>query len=133
VTLPRASAEVRQAARDARKTPTRSEALIWQALRGRKLAGRKFRRQHPVGPFNLDFYCAEESLVVEIDGPIHATRSDADHQRQLALESLGLRFVRIAAALVETDLDAALALIQNHLTPTNLPSPAHGRGAGCEG
>ena len=114
--MPQAPATVRQAARDARKEPTKSEATLWQALRNRGLGGRTFRRQQPVGPFILDFYCHDESLAVEVDGGIHAGQRTADAQRQQAIESVGVRFVRITADLVENDLPRALATIEDAFT-----------------
>src|SRR3990172_6528086 len=77
---PRSSPGVRTAARRMRKEPTDSEGLLWSALRSRGLAGRKFRRQHPVGPFVLDFYCHEERLAVEIDGTVHRGTRVADRE-----------------------------------------------------
>ncbi len=126
--MPRPSSAVRQAARDARMEPTKSEALLWRALRNRGLGGRKFRRQHPVGPFIMDFYCHEESLAVEVDGGIHAAQSTADAQRQQALESEGVRFVRVAADVVENDLPQALATIEAALTSSPLPRTGEGPG-----
>ena len=108
----RSSANVKGAARQMRKEPTRSESLLWSALRNRRLASRKFRRQHPVGRFILDFYCDEERLAVEVDGPVHETQRQADSERQQILESMGIRFLRLPAALVEGDLPAALAAIE---------------------
>ena len=126
--MPRSSTAVRRAARDARKEPTKSEAILWQALRNRGLGGRKFRRQHPVGPFILDFYCRAESLAIEVDGGIHVGQSTTDAQRQRALESVGVRFVRITAGLVESDLPQALARIEAALTSSPLPRTRDGRG-----
>ena len=77
-----------------RKEPTRSESLLWSALRNRRLASRKFRRQHPVGRFILDFYCHEERLAVEVDGPVHETQRQVDGERQQILESMGIRFLQ---------------------------------------
>ena len=132
---PRSSANVKGAARQMRKEPTRSESLLWSALRNRRLASRKFRRQHPVGRFILDFYCHEERLAVGVDGPVHETQRQADGERQQILESMGIRFLRLPAALVEGDLPAALAAIEEALSPH--PSPAQrergdaqGRGKG---
>lgn len=119
---PRSSANVKGAARQMRKEPTRSESLLWSALRNRCLASRKFRRQHPVGRFILDFYCQEERLAVEVDGPVHETQRQADGERQQILESMGIRFLRLSAALIESDLPAALAAIEEALSPG--PSPA---------
>jgi very-short-patch-repair endonuclease len=99
-------------------------------LRNRRFAEHKFRRQQPVGPFILDFYCHDARLAIEIDGPIHAKQSSTDRTRQSALESLDIRFLRIPAELVEANLDAALNEIDAALR--DLPSPAVRRG-GREG
>lgn len=101
-----------EVARQFRKTPTPSEARLWGALRGKRLDGRKFRRQQPIGPFCVDFYCPTERLIVEVDGPIHADQREADAQRQALLESLDLRFVRVSAAQVEQDIGSALEAIR---------------------
>ncbi|MCG8346963.1 MAG: endonuclease domain-containing protein [Chloroflexales bacterium] len=110
-------AEMVALARQFRKEPTPSEALLWQRLRRRQLDGYKFRRQQPIGPFVVDFYCASARLVVEVDGPIHEHQRATDARRQALLESLGLRFVRITARQVETDLAAVLAAIRAALVP----------------
>ena len=118
-----------EVARNFRKEPTRSEAILWQALRGRKLDGIKFRRQQNIGPFVVDFYNSSCRLIVEVDGLIHATQKELDHQRQALLESLGLRFVRIPAEMVENDLMEALGLIRAALSPHSpAPSPTRGEG-----
>jgi very-short-patch-repair endonuclease len=126
-----------EVARAFRKEPTASEAILWGALRARRLAGRKFRRQQPIGPFVVDFFCAEERLIVEVDGPIHHKQQEADAQRQSLIESLGLRFVRLPAVTVETDLDTALQRIADAFFDTpclsSTPSPLVGEGAGGEG
>jgi very-short-patch-repair endonuclease len=131
IPLPRPATVVRQAARDNRRMATPSESLLWKAIRGRGLAGSKFRRQHPVGPFILDFYCINARLAIEIDGPIHMKQTVADRARQNALESLGIRFLRLKSNLVEGNLSEALRLIESALA--DRPSPAHGRGVGGEG
>ena len=133
---PRSSPGVRTAARRMREEPTDSEGLLWSALRDRRLAGRKFRRQHPVGRFVLDFYCHEERLAVEVDGAIHEFQRQADNERRQILESMGIRFLRLPAALVESDLAEALATIERAFGTD--PSPAkrergdpQGRGEGA--
>ena len=60
-------------ARRLRRTATSSEALLWQLLRGGGRTGKKFRRQHPLGLYTADFFCAEAKLLVEIDGAPHET------------------------------------------------------------
>ncbi|MGB7444931.1 MAG: DUF559 domain-containing protein [Coleofasciculaceae cyanobacterium] len=116
---------MKEVARQFRKEATPSEAILWQALRGRKLENRKFRRQQPIGNFIVDFFCPSERLIVEVDGPIHQSQQDLDVQRQRLLESLGLRFVRIKSSLVENDLASALDIIRNALL-SPLPSAKTG-------
>jgi very-short-patch-repair endonuclease len=101
-----------EAAREFRKSPTISEEILWQELRGRKLCGIKFRRQQPIGPFVVDFYAPVQRLVVEIDGEIHEKQRTADQARQELLEEIGLRVIRISADLVESDLQAAIKKIE---------------------
>ena len=79
-----------------RRAPTQAEERIWKHLRSGKLRGLKFRRQHPVGRFIVDFYCVSAGLVVEVDGPIHDEQADADAERQLYLEAMGLRVLRFS-------------------------------------
>ena len=124
---------IRDAARVHRKNPTPSESLLWEALRGQKLDGRKFRRQQPIGPFIVDFYCPQERLVVEVDGPIHDRQQREDTGRQEAIESLGLRFVRVTADQVTFDLIGAVASIRAAFassSPLTHPSPLVGEGPG---
>ncbi|MGB3405141.1 MAG: type IIL restriction-modification enzyme MmeI [Microcoleaceae cyanobacterium] len=118
-----------EVARQFRKEPTPSEKILWQALRGRKLEGRKFRRQQPIGVFIVDFFCAAERVIVEVDGGVHNSQQQADQQRQELLESLGLRVVRVSSELVERNLDEALAIVQQAFSPHPLtPSSKPGEG-----
>ena len=107
--------EMIHTARDLRRRSTPSEGILWPALRGRKLAGIRFRRQHPIGPFVVDFFAAKHSLVVEIDGSIHDTQVEADADRQALIESAGYRFVRVHSEDVETKLAEVLARILERL------------------
>jgi very-short-patch-repair endonuclease len=120
-----------EVAQQFRKVATPSEEILWQALRGRKLDKHKFRRQQPIGPFVVDFFCAAERLIVEVDGGIHASQQERDRQRQELLESLGLRFVRVSSELVETDLVRALESIRTAfgVEPPHPPSPLLPQGA----
>ncbi len=77
-----------------------SEKVAWELLRKRRLGGFLFRRQHPVGPYALDFYCAEAKVCVEIDGGQHVLRSREDEARDLALERLGILTIRIPSLLL---------------------------------
>ena len=108
---------MRQVARTFRKEPTQSDSLLWQELRNRKLEGRKFRRQRPVGPFVVDFFCREERLVIEIDGPIHRGQSTTVQERQQLLEAAGLQVIRVSSTGVETDVNAVLNKIRQEFAP----------------
>lgn len=102
-------------ARELRREPTPSEALLWDVLRSRKLGGYKFRRQQPIGSFVVDFYCDEAGLIVEIDGPIHLGKRAADRGRQQILEALGLRVLRIDAEQVEKNMNAVAESVRREL------------------
>jgi len=71
-----------------------SEKLIWEFLR-KDRTGFRFRRQHPIGPYVLDFYCPAALLCVEVDGEQHALRREADARRDEYLERLGILTIRI--------------------------------------
>jgi very-short-patch-repair endonuclease len=112
-----------EVARQFRKEPTQSEDVLWQALRGRKLEGYKFRRQQPIGSFVVDFFCPAAKLIVEVDGGIHESQRELDKARQELLESLGLWFVRLPSNLVENDLPTALNTIKESLALIPGPHP----------
>jgi very-short-patch-repair endonuclease len=115
-------------ARELRKEPTDSEAILWDALRGRQLDGYKFRRQQPIGAFVVDFYCDEAALVVEVDGPIHRQQRAADRERDEILGSLGLRVLRLPAEVVEMDIPMALEQIKRRLHRDSRPLSRRERG-----
>jgi very-short-patch-repair endonuclease len=104
-----------QVARTFRKVPTASENLLWQQLRRGQLQGYVFRRQHPIDLFVVDFCCPVRSLIVEIDGPVHAGQGDADAERQRQLEARGYRLFRVTAHEVETRMAAVLQAISESL------------------
>ena len=136
------SSEIRrrmvEVAREFRKEPTKSEDILWQALRGKKLDGIKFRRQHPVGNFVVDFYSSVYRLVNEVDGSVHDNRVEADRARQDILEMLGLNVLRIKSETVEKDLPHALDGIRAKIEELKIkanqfPSPLIGEGIGDRG
>jgi very-short-patch-repair endonuclease len=102
--------------RELRASLTPAEARLWTVLKGGRLSGRKFRRQHSIGPYVVDFYCPGEQLIVELDGAAHdgdrAWRKDESRSRYL--ESLGLRVVRIANQDVRENLEGVLEYLQSH-------------------
>ena len=102
-------------AREFRKDPMPGEKILWNALRGKRLDGIKFRRQQPTGYFVVDFYSSAYRLVAEVDGQIHAFQINADRSRQEILEILGLVVLRIKSETVEKNLPIVLALIRDSI------------------
>ena len=119
-----------QAARDQRRAPTRAEQILWEALRGRRLAGLKFRRQHPYDRFVLDAFCVEHQLEVEVDGGIHADAARIAHDAARAefLQQHGIRILRFANEEVEERLAEVLRRIVE-ATSSPGPSPPTARDA----
>lgn len=89
-----------------RGEPTKTEELLWAHLRNRRLEHCKFRRQHPIDRFWVDFCCDELKLIVEVDGQVHNCKEqrDADQARQAYLEALSYRVVRIRAEDLINDI-----------------------------
>lgn len=103
--------QTEQAARRLRQHLTPAEMQLWSALCRRQLAGLKFRRQHPVGRFIVDFYCPSCKLVVEVDGDIHTQLNAYDNVRTEQLQSFGYRVLQFTNDEVLRDLQAVLARI----------------------
>jgi very-short-patch-repair endonuclease len=103
--LKRVSETTRDRAIDLRKQATQPEKLLWSILCDRQLDGLKFRRQHPIEPFIVDFYCPEAKLVIELDGESHNDREAYDADRSKLLAKLGLNVMRITNDDVLTNLD----------------------------
>ena len=95
---------------------TAAEAVLWTRLKKRQLYGRKFRRQHSVGPFIVDFYCPAERLALELDGAIHDDPEQAryDHERTRFLNQMGIRVIRIKNRAVFSSIEMVLAHIAGH-------------------
>ena len=119
-------------ARSLRKTQTISEGLLWSVLRGKQLCGLKFRRQHPIESWIVDFACPQKMLVVEIDGNYHDNVVEADLKRQKKLEDLGWKVIRFTDKEVEEDSEAVARAITREL---NLPyefRPRKAKGSGMK-
>jgi very-short-patch-repair endonuclease len=104
-------------ARDLRRAPTRSEQLLWQRLRARRLDGFKFRRQHPLGRFVLDFYCMERRLAIEVDGDIHDDPATVvrDADRAALIRDGHIQLLRFRAEDVEHNIGGVLEKIRQAL------------------
>jgi very-short-patch-repair endonuclease len=100
-----------------RRVPTPAEAELWKLLRGSTL-GVKFRRQHAIGQFVIDFYCAAARLVVEVDGESHDGRDEDDAARTQYLEAHGLRVLRFSNEEVLLRLDEVAERILREIRGT---------------
>ncbi len=112
----RGQESTRQLARELRKQMTPAERALWQRLRRKQLDGWRFRRQHPVGNFVVDFFCAKARLVVEVDGPIHLKQRYYDEERTQMLDELkGYRVLRFTNEQVMNDIESVLEEIRRAL------------------
>jgi very-short-patch-repair endonuclease len=105
-------------ARNLRQSSTDPEQLLWRHLRNRRLTGHKFRRQHPLPPYGLDFYCHAKKLAIELDGGQHNTDEARAHDeiRSSFLAEQGITVLRFWNDIVLTETDAVLEAIHNALT-----------------
>ncbi len=108
-----------------RRSPD-AERHLWHHLRDRRLAGYRFRRQEPIGPYFADFVCLDTRLIVEADGGQHSDASKRDDERTRYLESLGYRVVRFWNHEILGHTDAVLEQIHKHLINSPHPRPLPG-------
>jgi very-short-patch-repair endonuclease len=121
-----------KAAEEMRKNPTPAEVFLWVHLKNKK-TGNKFRRQHVLFRFIVDFYCIETGLIVEVDGGIHDENTESDIERDCILESLGCKVLRFRNEDVLSNIESVkrrineeqCSLRNNH---ESNPSPL---GEGC--
>src|SRR5215217_9507342 len=119
------------AARDLRARETPVEDLLWEELRDRRLDGMKFRRQHPIGAFVVDFCCTERRLAIELDGGIHAEQQDRDAEREAILALAGYRVIRFPNQSIREKLPEVLEAIKVAAREALLwHSPVPGRRSG---
>ncbi len=131
---------MKQRAQDLRRNATDAEKLLWECLRNRRFIGVKFRRQHPVHGYVLDFYCDEARLGIELDGCEHneAEQAQYDLERtRILAEQEGIAILRFWNSEVLRETENVLQKLRHILTSrlsleTSLPSP-DGRRAGDEG
>ncbi|HEX8393415.1 MAG TPA: endonuclease domain-containing protein [Longimicrobium sp.] len=116
------SPEVRAQAKHLRNSATPAEQRLWRLLRGRAVNGLKFRRQHPLHGFVLDFYCADARLCVELDGGVHEGQRERDEQRTEVLRTHGIRVIRFPNEQVFHDLPGVLNQITRAVTDDALDS-----------
>lgn len=114
--------------RELRRNQTEAERLLWGRLRGRRLLGARFRRQHPVGPYFADFACPELGLVVELDGSQDLAQGPHDAARSMFMRRHGYRVIRfwnddVLLRIEEVVGAIAEALLTPHPGPLREPVP----------
>ena len=120
---------LKELAEENRKNQTESEEILWQQLRGKQLEDYKFRRQHIIDEFIVDFVCLDKKLIVEIDGSYHQKPEiiEADKLRTESLESLDFKVIRYKNEQITTDIQSVLDSIKHEL---QAPSPSGRAGVG---
>ena len=93
-----------------RNNPTDAEKILWKAINNKKLTF-KFRQQHIINRFIVDFYCVAKSLAIELDGLIHDTQKERDIERDNMLNCLGVNILRFSNECVINNLDAVIKII----------------------
>jgi len=118
-------------AKEMRNKPTEAEKMLWNVLSNKGLDGFKFRRQHIIGEYIVDFVCLEKRIIIEVDGSIHNLPEQIEHDKQRTewLESKGFKVVRFFNQQVLSDLDATIEAIHKVLTPSFGATPSGAGGA----
>lgn len=109
-----ATEKTRNLAKRLRRRMGRTETLLWKELRANRFDGLHMRRQHPIGSFVLDFYCASVKLAIEVDGGAHDMpgRREHDAERDQCLRARGIRTLRVPAQFVDDDMNRVLSRIR---------------------
>jgi very-short-patch-repair endonuclease len=102
---------MRERARELRRAQTPAESILWGRLRSQQLSGYKFRRQHPIEPFIVDFCCPACCLVIELDGDTHAFQEEYDRARTARLKAAGYHVLRFTNREVQQQLEGVLEAI----------------------
>ncbi len=103
-----------------RNEPTIAEKLLWDKLRDKRLEGKKFRRQHSVGSYILDFYCPQRRLAIELDGDSHFTNSSIEYDmiRTAFLNNANIQVLRFTNTEVFENLEEVLKIIKEKINHT---------------
>jgi very-short-patch-repair endonuclease len=107
--------ELKQIRKDLRNNATTAEAVLWKSLQRSQLEGQKFRRQHSVGNYVLDFYCPAEKLAIELDGNHHFTDAgyEYDLSRTAFLNDLKIQVLRFENKLIFQNIESVLEAIKS--------------------
>ncbi|MCH7525646.1 MAG: endonuclease domain-containing protein [Bacteroidetes bacterium] len=102
--------------RELRQNLTASEAFLWSHLKSRQLEGKRFTKQHSINNYIVDFYCASEKLIIELDGEVHnnPVTQEYDSQRTKHLQNYGYTVIRFENKMVFDNLASVLSEIKSH-------------------
>ncbi len=125
--LDKASKRPTARSRELRNNATDAERRLWAKLSARQVAGVRFNRQFPVGPFICDFVSRGAKLIVEVDGGQHADRIAADERRTAYLQSKGYRVIRFWNNDVLENIDGIIQMIERALSDSPSPNPSRER------
>ncbi len=115
--------KMRGFARDLRQQATNAEQRLWQRLRNRQILNAKFRRQHPIPPYVVDFVCLDKKLVIEADGGQHLDQREHDEKRTAFLEARGFRVLRFWNDEILEQMDVVLGVVFRALEEAPAPHP----------
>jgi very-short-patch-repair endonuclease len=104
-----------ETARMLRRRMTETETLLWEKLKARQILGLRFRRQHPIDIFIVDFYCHKARLVIEIDGEIHSQQVNYDDGREAEIEKYDIKVIRFTNFEVINEIDKVINIIKSTL------------------
>ena len=109
-----AKPEIFKLAARLRQNMTSAELKLWEKLKNKQL-GVRFKPQHPIGDFIVDFYCHKVKLVIEIDGEIHKYQKEHDSGRTYEIENYGITILRFTNDEIESNIENVLSLINTHI------------------
>ena len=98
-----------------RNKMTPEEISLWEKLKNKQICNVRFRRQHPIGVFIVDFYCHKAKLVIELDGKIHLKRKQYDKERTDILKSCNLEVIRFSNYAINTNINSVTKQIENEV------------------
>lgn len=123
---------LKEKAKEMRNKPTEAEKMLWNVLSNKELDGFKFRRQHIIGEYIVDFVCLEKRLIIEVDGSVHQLPEQKEHDavRTEWLQSTGFKVIRYSNNQVLNDLQNSIESIQKELQESLVAPPSGAGGAG---
>jgi very-short-patch-repair endonuclease len=120
-----ATPEKMEIAKNLRNNMTHTEQLLWEKLKGKQICGLRFRRQHPINLFIVDFCCHQVRLVIEVDGEIHDHQVEYNDGRSAEMEKFGVKVIRFGNSEIENAIEKVVFKIQS-IVKERLKSPPWG-------